>query len=229
MQTILFSYLFNANIDWAVCGGYAIDIFVGHKTRDHKDIDIAVFWDQRDNLLGYLLQRDWRIFEPEGGLLREVTCLDDDLKRNDNLWCISRETTAYQIDPKQDNFFYITTLRKHQDSLDFIEFLFNKRVEDQFIYKRNPNIRHDKAILHDNSGIPYLAPEIVLLYKSIFVRYIDSPLSCDIDMVNCYRHDFEVAFPLLDKKQKQWLASALNLSYPNGHEWLSFIRMDING
>jgi len=83
------SYLSNINLDWAVCGGDAIDMFVGHKTRDHKDIDIAVFWDQRDSLLVYLLQGNWRIFEPENDLLREVTCLDDDLKRNDNLWCIS--------------------------------------------------------------------------------------------------------------------------------------------
>lgn len=220
MKAKLFSYLSNINLDWAVCGGDAIDMFVGRKTRDHKDIDIAVFWDQRDRLLAYLLQGNWRIFEPENGLLREITCLDDDLKRNDNLWCISRGSAAYQIDRKHDRFFNITTSRKHQDSLDFIEFLFNKRIGNQFIYKRDSNIKHSHAILHDDSGIPYLTPELVLLYKSIFVRYIDSSLPSDMDMVKCYRHDFDVASPMLSGQQKYWLASALKLSYPHGHEWL---------
>jgi len=223
MKATLFSYLSNANIDWAICGGDAIDMFVGHKTRDHKDIDIAVFWDQRDRLLTYLLQGEWRIFEPENGLLREVTCIDDDFKRSDNLWCISKRTTAYEITSKYNNFFHITTSRKHQDSLDFMEFLFNKRVDNQFVYKRNSNIKHDNAILHDNSGIPYLAPELVLLYKSIFVRYIDSNLPSEEDMVNCYRHDFNVTFPLLNSKQKLWLASALKSTYPKGHEWLDIL------
>lgn len=223
MNAELFEYLSGANIDWAICGGRAIDMYAGRKTREHKDIDVAVFSDQRERLLTYLFQGNWRVFEPENGLLREVTCSDDDFQRNDNLWCIAKNSSAYQIVLEHDNFFSVTTSRKHQDCLDFVEFLFNKRLGNQFLYKRNRNIQHARPILCDPSGIPYLAPELVLLYKSIFVRFINTFSPSDMDMVSCYRHDFHVALPLLDDYQKQWLASALKLSYPNGHEWLDLL------
>lgn len=220
MKPLLFEYLSKADIDWAFCGGIAIDIFVGHQTRNHKDLDIAVFWDQRTQLLEYLLNSGcWRIFEPENGLLREITCLENDFMRNDNLWCISRDSTAYRIELMHDNFYDITTTRKHQDSLDFIEFLFNKRIGNEFLYKRDNTIRHTDPILSDPFGYPYLSPEIVLLYKSVFVRYLNSTLPSDVDMVNDYRHDFDAAFPLLDALQKDWLKVTLATVYPEGHEW----------
>lgn len=223
MNAELFEYLSGAKIDWAVCGGSAIDLFAGRETREHKDLDVAVFWDQRERLLKYLLQGNWRIFEPENGLLREVTSLNDDFQRNDNLWCIAKSSSAYRIVLEHDNFFSITTSRKHQDCFDFVEFLFNRRSGNQFLYKRNHSIQHARPILHDTSGIPYLAPELVLLYKSIFVRYTNSSSPSDMDMVSCYRHDFHTALHLLDNCQKQWLTTALKLSYPSGHEWLDLL------
>lgn len=227
MITRLFSYLSGARIDWAVCGGHAIDLFVGRKTRDHKDIDVAVFWDQRDRLLEYLLQDDWRLFEPENGLLREVTNFENDFWRNDNLWCISSRSTAYQIEKEQGNFYRISSLRKQQDTLDFIEFLFNKRNGNSFIYKRDSGITHDGAILRDGKGILYLAPELVLLYKSVFIRYIGSNLPSDMETVSNYRHDFEVVLPLLNPRQKHWLESAMQTAYPQGHEWLDALQSSL--
>ena len=32
--------------DWVLCGGYSIDLFVGHPTRAHGDIDIGIFRSQ---------------------------------------------------------------------------------------------------------------------------------------------------------------------------------------
>src|SRR3989304_1983826 len=32
---------------WAPCGGWAIDAWLGRQTRDHADIDIAVFQDDQ--------------------------------------------------------------------------------------------------------------------------------------------------------------------------------------
>ncbi len=214
-------YLAKADIDWAICGGDAIDMFVGKQTRDHKDIDVAVFWDEREQLLTYLLQGNWRIFEPENGLLREVTNLQNDYRKKDNLWCILNSSSAYYIEKDHGDFYQITTSRKQQVSLDFIEFLFNDRDGNSFLYKRNHNIKLGNAILHDFNGIPFLAPEMVLLYKSVFTRYLDSSRPEDISMVNCYRHDFNMSLPLLTIEQKYWLKNALLVCYPDGHEWLT--------
>ena len=44
---------------WALCGGWAIDAWLGRQTRDHGDVDICVFiQDQRalfDHLAGWQL------------------------------------------------------------------------------------------------------------------------------------------------------------------------------
>src|ERR1700728_4765166 len=29
-------------VPWAVVGGWAIDLFIGHQTRDHEDLEIAI-------------------------------------------------------------------------------------------------------------------------------------------------------------------------------------------
>lgn len=57
------------------------------------------------------------------------------------------------------------------------------------------------------AGIPYLAPEIQLLFKAKPV-----PLAKD-------EHDFATAVPLLDETGRTWLAAALKLSSPE-HPWI---------
>jgi hypothetical protein len=56
-------------------------------------------------------------------------------------------------------------------------------------------------------GIPYLAPEIALLYKSRNRREADEA-------------DFRAAQRTLDAEQREWLRSALGKTSP-GHAWLA--------
>jgi hypothetical protein len=58
---------------------------------------------------------------------------------------------------------------------------------------------------HD--GIPYLAPEIQLLYKAKASRPKDEA-------------DFARTLPALNKKSRQWLAQSLALIHPD-HPWLT--------
>lgn len=208
----------SVGIRWAVCGGDAIDLFVGRQTRLHKDIDVAVFWEDREHIISEFLRRGWRIFEPDHGLLREITTLEEDLRTEDNLWCIKPETDSYQIIKKHNDFYEITTERKHQDTLDYIEVLFNREKDGRFLYKRDPAITLENYLYKNENGIPYLAPEMVLLYKSIFVRFLDVPEQKE--MVENYRHDFSVALEKFGGQQKWWLRNALIRCYPMGHEWL---------
>lgn len=206
--------------EWAVCGGDAIDLFVGKTTRLHKDMDIAVFWNDREQIIDSFLNTGWRIFEPDNGLLREILSIQDDLCTEDNLWCIKANSNSYEIRNIYDNFYEITTERKHQDIMDFIELLLNRKEDDLFLYKRNPSINLSNAIHYTKENIPYLAPKMVLLYKSIFVKFTKSTQKNDIEMIVNYRHDFDVAIKNLSEKQRDWLRNALNISFPNGHEWL---------
>lgn len=90
----------------------------------------------------------------------------------DNLWCIKRNSNSYKINKVYDNFYKIATECKHQNIIDFIELLFNRKEDELFLYKRNPSISLSNAIYYTKENIPYLAPELVLLYKSIFVNLL---------------------------------------------------------
>jgi hypothetical protein len=93
--------------------------------------------------------------------------------------------------------------------LDYIEFLFNKRTANEFIYSRNNEIRReiDKAILYRNN-IAYFSPELVLLYKSTDLTREEN------------RQDFDMIIPHLPDENKQWLKNALMTAFPDGHEWI---------
>jgi hypothetical protein len=77
------------------------------------------------------------------------------------------------------------------------------------LYARNEDIRLclDKAILVYD-GLPILAPEVVLLYKSKHIGVLGNQL------------DFENAHGELSGEQLAWLRNALTIVYPDGHKWL---------
>jgi len=49
---------------WALCGGWAIDSWLGRVTRPHEDLDIAVFLDEQ-RLFYDELAADWRLVAHE--------------------------------------------------------------------------------------------------------------------------------------------------------------------
>lgn len=90
-----------------------------------------------------------------------------------------------------------------------VEFLFNKTDNNHFIFNNEKTLARElsKAILY-RDGIPYLAPEIALLYKASNAEKLD------------YQFDFEQVFPYLSNDQKEWFAHGIELLYPNGHPWM---------
>jgi hypothetical protein len=64
--------------------------------------------------------------------------------------------------------------------------------------------------LHSKSGLPILAPEIELLYKSKSIRPKD-------------RHDFEAIVPRLSAEARDWLREALSVVSP-GHPWIEELK-----
>lgn len=65
---------------------------------------------------------------------------------------------------------------------------------------------YDAVIRQSADGIPYLAPELVLLFKSKHTRAKDQA-------------DFEETLPHLDPAQRATLAEYLGRLHP-GHAWL---------
>jgi hypothetical protein len=86
-----------------------------------------------------------------------------------------------------------------------IDLTISSGTSTHWIYRRDNSIRctWDRAVLRTREGVPYLAPEIQLLFKS------KDPRSKD-------HEDAEVVFPTLDEAQRAFLASHLT----PGHPWL---------
>jgi hypothetical protein len=83
---------------------------------------------------------------------------------------------------------------------------------DTWVCRRDLSIRRPLAsmIERDPTGIPYLAPEIVLLFKA-------KHAARDKDAA-----DFARALPLLNVRRRQWLADALRVVQP-GHDWIGLV------
>jgi len=82
----------------------------------------------------------------------------------------------------------------------------------QWISRRTAQIRGSLSTLGSvtSDGIPYLAPEIQLLYKAKGLRPKDEA-------------DFARTLPALSGKSRQWLRESLALVHP-GHAWLTELR-----
>ncbi|HSN25400.1 MAG TPA: hypothetical protein VLT45_03920 [Kofleriaceae bacterium] len=84
-----------------------------------------------------------------------------------------------------------------------LEVLLNERDGDDWVYRRDARIRRPlaRAFLETAWGIPVLAPEIVLLYKSKRPRAVDEA-------------DFAASAGGLAADARAWLAAALGREHP---------------
>ncbi len=168
---------------WFICGGWALDLFLNRVTREHKDVDIAIARNDQFKVRSYLQQRGWSLQKAIDGAL--ISWLDEEWLALPVhcVWC--------------DN--------EHYDPA-FVELLFNEIDDTQFYFRRDQSITlaQERMSFQTLSGVPVLAPEIVLLYKS-----------------NCpeeYDADFQNTVDALSTSQRAWLKDSLNKLYVQ-HPW----------
>ena len=197
----------NIKIRWAFCGGYALDLFLNRETRKHSDIDICVFENDRELILDYMLSHDWNVYQFLGsGKVRPIK-MKTESDPGRNLMCIKEGCRLVKFNLCKE-----TGLLQHEfyhigmDRLDYLEFLFNCVHGDHFIFNLDLEREMEKAILY-NKGLPYLAPELVLLYKS---SRADNPE---------YQFDYHITAPHLNHEQLLWFHNGLEKLYPKGHPW----------
>ena len=203
-------FMLKMQIDYAICGGHAIDLFLGKKTRPHKDLDVVVYWEDRDKVVQYMLDEGWDIYEPCGtAYLHKITNVADQKRVRSNIWCVKPSNKQYKFTEREKDMYEVDFNNSEQTDLDYIEFLFNTRKDGDFLYARNHDVKMglDKAVFMVN-GIPCLAPEIVLLYKSTAADEPD------------YQLDFDNAIKEMTEEQSLWLKESLVVMFPDGHKWL---------
>jgi len=245
-----------AGFDYAICGGFGIEMYADKELRSHGDFDIAVFLEDRQKAVQFLLDNDWPVygrFMEEGPIWQYLFYKINDITDSfwgdcRNIWtvkpgsipemyklhrlqrsCSVSQTArtcnladcSSKLSACQSNlevYSYKQPSEWHVKSLDFIEFAFDVREENEYVAMENPRIARslDKAILY-HDGIPYLAPEIILYYKS--GKYSSE---------NAYAKprteiDFKAIMPILPEESKKWLLDAIDATYPGGYGWLEWL------
>ena len=199
----------NANVPWAVCGGFALDMFLDKDTRTHGDIDICVFEKDRKNIFHHMLQNNWLVYEFRGnGKVRPLDVASAS-EPGRNLMCTNGECDIVKFYPcDEEGLLWYEFFHTGIKEFYYLEFLFNTIAENNFVFDKNKGIHREisKAILF-NEGIPFLAPEIVLLYKSTQSEKAE------------YNFDFQQVFSHMNNEQKSWFSQSLDVLYPGGHMW----------
>ncbi len=202
--------LSDAPATWAVCGGFALDLFLGRNIRKHGDIDICVFEKDRNDLCRYMLSQDgWNVYEFRGGGKVRPLGRNSRSEAGRNLMCVKDGCDLVKFYPSDESdLLWYEFFHTGITDLNYLEFLFNTIKDDHFVFGRQTGIKRElsKAILFKN-GIPYLAPEIVLLFKA---SNSESPE---------YQLDLDETFPHVSGEQRQWFLQSLNVLYPGGHRW----------
>ncbi|MFJ7412053.1 nucleotidyltransferase domain-containing protein [Streptomyces sp. NPDC098077] len=175
--------LAGVSVPWCVAAGWALDLFRGGQTRVHGDIEIAIpeagFPEVRRRFPGY-------VFDAAGSGRIWEDARPETLAAVHQTWLRDPATGNYLLD----------VFREPHDG-------------DTWICRRDARIRlpYSEIVHHTEDGIPYLAPELVLLFKAKHVRPKD-------------RRDFDATVPHLTRTQRATLAELLARVHP-GHAWLT--------
>jgi hypothetical protein len=165
---------------WAVAAGRALELFAGAGWRGHDDVEISVpvsrFGEVRAALAGLEL---W--VPVGGGRLRPLVGADEP----GQTWALDGQAGAWRLD----------VLREPADG-------------GTWVYRRDSNVRmpYTELIERTVEGIPFLRPEVVLLFKAAAPRVKDEA-------------DFDAVLPLLDPERRAWLRTSLRALNPS-HAWI---------
>ena len=177
------------SVPWWIAGGWALDLFLGRQTRDHEDIDVQILrHDQqvvRAAFAGWELQEALPRPRSEDWPFRAWGDGEDLDPRIHDIWCRPGPGEPWRV-----------------------QLMVADSDGDDWLYRRDPRLRRSVSSIGcwSDDGLPYIAPEIQLLYKA-------KRPTRDKD-----ERDFIRVAAHLGPARRQWLRAALALVQP-GHPW----------
>ena len=125
---------------WSLCGGWAVDAWLGRVTRDHADVDVAMFMDEQARIWHEL--RDWSL------VAHDTPDASHDIPWDGHDLGFPAHLHADRFAPKR-------------------EIQLNERESGEWLLQREPRIAlpFPRFAVASGWGIPTMAPEAVLFYK----------------------------------------------------------------
>ena len=175
----------DAHFPWHISGGWALDLVLGCVNRVHHDVDVVVPYSAQMELREHLTERGWKLVTP--------------FEKRLEAWPphMQLQLPRHQV-------------HAHREDA-FIDFLLTE-MDGVWKYRREPSVIRslERIGLRTESGIPYLASELVLLFKSKNTSNQERPKD---------QSDFEKILPHLEPERRAWLHWALVATAPD-HPWI---------
>jgi hypothetical protein len=180
------------HVPWWIAGGWAIDLYLQRQTREHEDIDILVL--RRDQSAVRTLLEVW---DAQAALPPP----------RDERWPFR----PWHLDEVLDERIHDIWCRPDAKKPWAFQLMINDTHGEEWLFRHMPTIRRPVATIGDITpeGIPYLAPEIQLLYKAKGLRPKDEA-------------DFRQTLPALNRERRIWLRDSLSQAHPH-HPWLGLL------
>lgn len=173
--------LANVTVPWCITAGWALELFTDAAHRVHCDIEIAVPADQFAPIADALPGFEW------------------DVVGDGHVWPFPRGHTAH----------FQTWLREPSTGAYRLDVFREPTIAGRWACRRDVSITlpYDELILRNEDGIPYVIPEVALLFKAKHLRPKD-------------RADFRHVLPALDISRRSRLRLWLTRVHP-GHPWIT--------
>ena len=171
---------------WAVAGGWALDLWLGAQTREHEeDLEIAVPTAFFPEIQARLEALGLKLFAIDDGQVIALETGEAPGRQTHQTWVMEPAVKGWRMD----------VFREPGDA-------------QTWIYRRTGDLSAPRAWANGRNaaGIPYVAPQIVLLFKAKATRDKDQA-------------DFAIVAPRLSPEARDWLADALKATQP-GHPWI---------
>jgi hypothetical protein len=178
--------MFNgAPFRWWLTGGLALEQFAGVSWREHDDIDIGICRLDAPQVHRWLVERDQHLWIAADGKLAPWSgrALNEKASE-DNVWMKSLPDGPWVLDIQ-----------------------IGDGNDTSWIYRREKSVQREwSTVVLKTDELPYLSPEIQLLFKS------KGPRPKDYE-------DARRVIPLFDGEQRAWLRAHL----PSRHEWAKLL------
>lgn len=170
---------------WAVAGGWALDLWLVEQTREHEDLEIAVPSAGFPEIQARLESLGLEVFAIEDAEAIALAPGEAPGPRGHQTWAMDPAVQGWRMD----------VFREPGDA-------------ETWVYRRTGELSAPRAWATGRTaaGIPYLAPQIVLLFKAKATREKDEA-------------DFAKVAPTLSPEARDWLAAGLRVIQP-GHPWI---------
>ena len=177
---------------WWVAGGWALDLFLGYRTRPHADLELSILAADQQALSEHLRGWDLRLAAPGAAL----PAWDGTRIRPPFHQVWARRGPGHPSSPEE--FAADPTM---------VGFLLEQGTTDRWVFRRHPAVTRpmDQVGATTRDGVGFVRPEVALLFKAKAPRFKD-------------QRDFDRVLPRLDRAARSWLASTLEQTHP-GHPW----------